>query len=567
MSNKYKKKVLSGVLIASMTFGGIVSTVTPFVNNETTVHASAPIADTTSKRTITIHKYAIEDLSTLGIRGDGKLADAALQAKLAALGKVENVKFKIERVENIGTASLVNPDQQVLGTDYKIDTTFKSIELSTNANGELTFDLGVGKANDGIYLITELDSPNTKVNGVAEQIKRKVSPFFVYVPMTDRDSKNSLIYDIQVYPKNELVNPLNPAKTINGGDSDSLQAGLPFTWEATVDINPSDFYYIASQTGKIPGSNPPVMVTAGDEVYLDHFTITDDLDSRLQLLSTKVQVFDGTTWTDLVQGTDYTFAVGANAMNPAGKQTVELKEAGMKKIGKNNKLKKLRVVYETKTIDVKFNGKIDNTFTVDKKEKGLVPEIETNPTPPRYFTGGFDIKKVIEGTNANLAGALFRVATSKANADGGIYLATDGKSYTEANLPKGVDFLESTSDANGLAAFDGLALDSYDDINKNGKQDLPAEPTFADVDIQRDYWLVEVKAPSGYEMLKDPVKITVNLSTADDKTIETTVINKKETDLPFTGGTGTTLMIVVAIGAILMGTAFVVIDKKRCSQA
>ena len=36
-----------------------------------------------------------------------------------------------------------------------------------------------------------------------------------------------------------------------------------------------------------------------------------------------------------------------------------------------------------------------------------------------------------------------------------------------------------------------------------------------------------------------------------------------KTDLPFTGGVGTTLLIVIAIGAITIGTAAVVIDKKR----
>lgn len=89
------------------------------------------------------------------------------------------------------------------------------------------------------------------------------------------------------------------------------------------------------------------------------------------------------------------------------------------------------------------------------------------------------------------------------------------------------------------------------------------EPTFADADIQRDYWVVETKAPTGYELVKDPIKVTVNLNTAADATWEATVENKKQSDLPFTGAKGTTLMVSIAIGAIALGTAAVVIDKKR----
>jgi LPXTG-motif cell wall-anchored protein len=41
------------------------------------------------------------------------------------------------------------------------------------------------------------------------------------------------------------------------------------------------------------------------------------------------------------------------------------------------------------------------------------------------------------------------------------------------------------------------------------------------------------------------------------------VENKSQTKLPFTGGTGTMLTIIIAIGAITIGTAAIAIDKKR----
>ena len=250
-------------------------------------------------------------------------------------------------------------------------------------------------------------------------------------------------------------------------------------------------------------------------------------------------------------------------MTPAGKNTVQLTKAGMEKVGNMAGATQMRVVYKAQ-VNENWDGEIVNSFTVDKKSPGLDPDTDTNPDKPKYFDGGLDLHKIDENGD-NLAGAEFYIATSEANARAGKFLASDGQSYAEGTkLPDGVHFLTSTSDAQGHAGFDGLPLKWYDDVNGNGKQDMDGtEPTFADADIQRDYWVVETKAPSGYELVKDPIKVNVTLDTAADKTWEATVENKKQSDLPFTGAKGTTLMVSIAIGAIALGTAAVVIDKKR----
>lgn len=305
-------------------------------------------------------------------------------------------------------------------------------------------------------------------------------------------------------------------------------------------------------------------VHKGDKVYMDYLTVTDDLDPNQDLLSVEMQVKDKDgNWVTLEQGTDYTFKEGANQMTPAGKNTVELTPAGMEKVGTMTDATQMRVVYKAQ-VKEGWNGKIENSFTVDKKSPGLDPDHDTNPDKPKYFDGGFDLHKVDENGD-NLAGAEFYIATSEANARAGKFLASDGQSYAkETKLPAGIHFLTTTSDAQGHASFDGLPLKWYDDVNGNGKQDMDGtEPTFADADIQRDYWVVETKAPTGYELVKDPIKVTVNLNTAADATWEATVENKKQSDLPFTGAKGTTLMVSIAIGAIALGTAAVVIDKKR----
>ncbi|XHB96246.1 SpaH/EbpB family LPXTG-anchored major pilin [Lactococcus garvieae] len=457
-----------------------------------------------------------------------------------------------------------------------MDTTFAPREAITDDAGQVKFDLGTGKANDGIYMLVEEDSTDVVNNttGAATTIKYKAIPAFIYVPMTNRGSQSGLIYDVNVYPKNEEDTPLNPIKTIDGMNGESLVAGQTYQWEAAFDINPGDFFYIATEDSFIEGLDPNTDYTGpgstgghvhkGDKVYMDYLTVTDDLDPNQDLLSVEMQVKDKDgNWVTLEQGTDYTFKEGANVMKPAGKNTVELTQAGMEKVGTMTGATQMRVVYKAQ-VKEGWNGEIENSFTVDKKSPGLDPDHDTNPDKPKYFDGGFDLHKVDENGD-NLAGAEFYIATSEANARAGKFLASDGQSYAkETKLPAGIHFLTTTSDAQGHASFDGLPLKWYDDVNGNGKQDMDGtEPTFADADIQRDYWVVETKAPTGYELVKDPIKVTVNLNTAADATWEATVENKKQSDLPFTGAKGTTLMVSIAIGAIALGTAAVVIDKKR----
>lgn len=140
-----------------------------------------------------------------------------------------------------------------------------------------------------------------------------------------------------------------------------------------------------------------------------------------------------------------------------------------------------------------------------------------------------------------LAGAEFHLATSEEDAKANKFLASDGKSYTLNNdgsvtdMPNGVTLLKATSDDQGLAEFNGLELNWYTDTDGDGQQDIGTEPTFDADQIKRDYWVVETKAPEGYELLKAPQQITVNLASESNDIIEATIVNETKTDLPFTG--------------------------------
>ena len=79
------------------------------------------------------------------------------------------------------------------------------------------------------------------------------------------------------------------------------------------------------------------------------------------------------------------------------------------------------------------------------------------------------------------------------------------------------------------------------------------------VDSDEDYSITELQAPKGYNLLNPPTKeVTVN---ADNSTrIE--VENYSGTELPSTGGIGTTILYI--IGAILvLGAGILLVVRRR----
>lgn len=82
------------------------------------------------------------------------------------------------------------------------------------------------------------------------------------------------------------------------------------------------------------------------------------------------------------------------------------------------------------------------------------------------------------------------------------------------------------------------------------------------------YYLVETKAPAGYNRLEEPVTVTVAGSDADPTslTVNEKVENSAGTLLPSTGGMGTTVFYVLGF-VLVMGAVVLLVTKKRMSDA
>ncbi|MBO5476661.1 MAG: SpaH/EbpB family LPXTG-anchored major pilin [Clostridia bacterium] len=182
------------------------------------------------------------------------------------------------------------------------------------------------------------------------------------------------------------------------------------------------------------------------------------------------------------------------------------------------------------TASLEYTDKIADDWT-EESTKTITDTAEVH-------TGALKIEKVEKGNTATkLAGAKFKIATTKANAEAGTFVKdADGND------------IEVETDSNGLAEIKGLA--------------------YADDGSDTSYWLVETQAPTyidtvdgqqvtkSYNLLKNPVEVQVGKTTYETAV---QVQNSKGLDLPATGGIGIAIFVVA-------GMTIMVISKKMSKE-
>ncbi|MDY3286908.1 MAG: SpaA isopeptide-forming pilin-related protein, partial [Eubacteriales bacterium] len=164
----------------------------------------------------------------------------------------------------------------------------------------------------------------------------------------------------------------------------------------------------------------------------------------------------------------------------------------------------------------------------------------------------------------------------------------------------GAEFVLLNSDKRKAAVVaDGKITGWADVTTADGKTTYPAGSTLtsgvdgkfviAGLDAG-SYYLVETKAPAGYNLLKNPIKVTIAATL--DKTennpaltaltisvdggaakdgnltsgaVETNVENNQGATLPETGGAGTTAFYIIG-GCLVLAAAVLLVTKKRMSS-
>lgn len=492
-------------------------------------------------------------LDAEGVRGVSQSMIAPLSGKLPAHADVLAEPDRVHKIYKTAEGSplsgisfevyYVGSLTDYLGGKLSIGTKPTANDIATfgitkNLVGTITTDAsGYGSLNlhtaDGVYLVKEL--PDARVTD-------SVSYFVVLPDYSRLDASGKPSYVITAYPKNTLDHErveIEKDVTSLDNEHDTFAVGENHTW--------------------IIQSSVPAGLASGKE-----YTISDTLDKRLTLVSVdKVTLAeDGGTFGNselsgyrkdenetplgeetlvLEKDKHYTVSNEASA-DGCDSFTVSLTEAGMKAVAEKASDKKCEIrVYFTAQINknaamgenipnqahVTYKNSADKTYTADSDR-------------PEVHTGGAQLKKVNE-SGAALSGAEFRVYR----------MATQ----EEVGAEKGVKIQL------GNTEYTMIPVSFYDNAESEGER---KDTLVTDEDgngciyglAYGTYYLVEERAPSGYNKLHEPIEFEINAqSHTEEQTI--TVTNTAGTELPTTGGAGTAAL--YAWGAALCAVAVAVL--------
>lgn len=263
----------------------------------------------------------------------------------------------------------------------------------------------------------------------------------------------------------------------------------------------------------------PVTSTIPGGSVTTKYEVADTLDAKLEYVSTKVTI-DGKATTDFTATLDATTNTVTTSLGASARQ-------GAFNALQANAQAKVLITHTTKVIAA---GEITNDATLTFQREGE-PETDTPSTEAETKFGGINILKHDREGN-NLAGAVFQVRAAHEN------------DFAKAAIisVNGVD--SWTADKDGKAAVDGLRYSGWADgeavAEGSGKYNF--------------YWLVETKAPAGYELLANPIPFTIDSQVAQAITVD--VINTPHNaggELPNTGAAGTIGLITAGIVLVLGG--------------
>lgn len=302
-------------------------------------------------------------------------------------------------------------------------------------------------------------------------------------------------------------------------------------------------------TGSVPDT------TGYDQyVYKIHDTLSNGLDFVNDATGTPVAGTSVNVTVAFKDATDASTAPTTATLSGENNRTMALNLSEWVRANQTNKGKKFTVTYY---------AKVNKNAVVTEKNKaeleyGNKPGETTTTKPSEVKTPTYhlDINKHIKGNKTSrLAGAKFSLYNLESD-------ATNGTNAIKVSGNNGNYVVDPDSDNTVFESVESIASEGYN-LRVNGL----AEGT---------YYLVETKAPEGYNKLTDPIKVKIEKSTTGDVN-EWTLYNKdvKEDDkiidvenstgsiLPSTGGMGTIAFAVVA-AILVFGVAVSFIrDKKR----
>lgn len=410
------------------------------------------------------------------------------------------------------------------------------VTLTTDVNGFASYNFTENGHPDGVYLVMERDNPATIGS---------IEPFFLILPGTMEDG-SGYSYTVTVNPKNVTETGPDIKKDVTEieNNHDTFHVGQVHTWI-------------------IRGGVPAGLATAQE------YVITDTLDYRLTYVqgSPVVKLYTR-AGNEILLEKDIHYVLNEGKKND-GEYTVDhfaisLTESGMEYAAQNldsgEAIPEIRVYFDAKINSYAAMGQeIPNQAHLDYENSAGV-DYDADSDVPEVHTGGINILKTdVDGKK--LAGATFKIAREATQAElkdetirketitvGDNKLQVVFEAFYGTQDLSGEKVSQITTDENGKALMYGLAYGTY--------------------------YIVETKAPAGFNLLTSPVRVTVSkyshLTAVDqvyddaEKLIDNTirVINTRYV-LPETGGIGTTVFTVTGLTIISSAALLILMNGKK----
>jgi fimbrial isopeptide formation D2 family protein/LPXTG-motif cell wall-anchored protein len=475
------------------------------------------VPDAGTNTTLKIHKYS----GPQGKAGDGTEQTIDPDTHEPLVG----VTFKIQKVvsKNNQTINLDTPEgwdliKGVQADDVTKDgTPYALADVPSLTDSSVTTD-STGTASTplphGLYYVTETDpGSNPIVAGTA--------PFLVTMPLpkvaADGGTNGTWIYDVHVYPKNQVMDA--PEKTINSDADQSSSKQLKIGDTVT---------YTITQT--VPALNK-------EDTEYKSASIWDTLPDGLEFVS----------GSSTVTKTGTAFADGDAATNESG-VTWTVQPDGLKKLAEGDVI---TVTFKAKVTKLTSDGEIANPGSGQPGTPGYGSEFNGThvpgvPTPYTYW-GKLQVTKIDEGGHT-LAGAEFSVYENACPAD-------------PQEQPAGDPVETGTSGTDGIVLWGpkpGKSPLGLFVANSNGTK----KP-----DASKQYCVYETKAPAGFiKGDSKTVTITPGTTTTANNTVSVTNVQQKHPNLPLTGAAGTVVMTLGGIALVAAGGAAYAISRKRSAR-
>ncbi|MEW6942198.1 SpaH/EbpB family LPXTG-anchored major pilin [Trueperella pyogenes] len=521
---------------------------------------------------LSIHKY-------LGTPVEAK-NNGTIQ-KIEDRTPLQNVQFDLYKVENVdlttnkgweAAKALYERKVNVADLEKGVqigDTKFTFTEKksgTTDASGEAKI-----QAKVGLYLVVENLSASKDIKGGGKTYTPAqitgINPFLVTLPMTNPDSRDSWMYDVHVYPKNQAAEMTKAVIDGNQGEEnqDGYKIGQNITYRLESTINVVD----SNQDGKVDGDD------------LGYYLVKDQLSEHVKYVSSKLSIIGSDNKTvELLTPQDYAFTNNNNLLG------FSITKDGLNKLAKAAG-GKLQTEIVTTVTTMPITGQVKNKASFypnnypwtnsgktppkpgeNPPPGDTPPDVPSNEVVSKY--GDVVIKK-INADKQPLAGAEFAVfrATKESDAAG----------YTCKNVDFSKEPIAKTaaaSDAGGLTIVRGLQLSNWRNDSSAKSGAITDEKQFY------SYCLVETKSPDGYQLLAEPIEFNLlkegavmDLSSSEEAKMTDEVkkygralevVNQPDNlknKLPLTGGEGIALVSVLGILLVGGGAGYYIYANRR----